>query len=329
MNAFFRNWIKIGGIAILIGLFFVAIGYSLDDKVFHELDNGDLFFIGSHNVENNNDITQTDLKTSSSDASTDGNYSTKLNEEDLKNIKSLNFNIKAGSLSIKEGDDFSISVNESGKEYITSKVKNGVWSIEDTGNFHSGISAGSTEINIFGIKIKTDGNYNYNNQNSLKVTVTLPKEFIADNLDILVGAGSCKADKLNAKNANVDVGAGSCRIDELIASEQSSFTVGAGEVVINSFEGENVDFDCSVGSIKVDGIMNGKNEVECSVGSVKLNLKGDSNDYNYEIHCKVGQINLNGTRYSGLNQNNKINNEAQNSFDLNCDVGTIELQIKD
>ena len=50
-------------------------------------------------------------------------------------------------------------------------------------------------------------------------------------------------------------------------------------------------------------------------------------DYNYKIQCGAGSVNIDGDQYSSLGVERKIDNRAARSMELECGVGTIEVQF--
>ncbi len=70
-----------------------------------------------------------------------------------------------------------------------------------------------------------------------------------------------------------------------------------------------------------------KLEVETGVGVTSVKLTGSREDYNYKIQCGAGSVNIDGDQYSSLGVERKIDNRAARSMELECGVGTIEVQF--
>lgn len=318
MNAFVKNFVKIAFLSIVIGIFLIMIGYSMNKSVFDNIVYGGYSIFGRN--QDWSELEESGFYNDKNSINQTINNSDLVYPKDKDTINSLDINIVAGTVRIVEGDEFNIQVNDIGSERITSEISDGVWTIEDRGADTSNYG-----ISVFGINISTDSITN----NISSVKITIPRDFKGKNINLKCGAGSITADKLTADEVTILVGAGSCRIDELTAKEKSSYTVGAGELRIHNMSAYNATIDCSMGSIFAEGTLYGNNIVSCSMGTIDLKLEGQQNDYNYDGKCSMGTVTINGSSYSGLNQSFVKNNGADNAFSINCNVGTINLRISD
>ena len=58
-------------------------------------------------------------------------------------------------------------------------------------------------------------------------------------------------------------------------------------------------------------------------------LQGDANAYNYDLSCGMGELSVNGTKYSSIAGSHKVNNEgAVGTINLECGMGSLELEIE-
>lgn len=323
MNAFVRNFIRIAALSIAIGIILIVISYSMNKSVFDNLTYGGYSIFGYNSDWSNwDDIGYNEDSDLNDREKEDGFSDSKLTRPaNGDRVDSLSINIIAGTVRISEGDEFGIKVNDTGIERVKSEFINGVWTIEDTG-----VDASSnTGIRIFGINIDTQSLQN----NITSVNITLPKDYKSKDISIKCGAGSIIADKLVGDVITISVGAGSCRIDDLTAKEKSNFTVGAGEIRLNNFTAYNANFDCSMGSIYGKGTLYGSNSAFCSMGTIDLNLKGQTEDYNYDGKNTMGTVTINESSYSGLNQSFDKNNGADNNIEISCNLGTISLKVSE
>lgn len=211
-------------------------------------------------------------------------------------VTSLDIRLDVGEIEIKEGTEFKIEAKNVGKNRFKSVVDNGVWKIEENSrrrflDFMTDIIRGFPFVDY-----------------SPKIVVYIPKDVVLDKFDITIGAGNGTVDILNTKEVRIKVG--------------------TGELDINNLVSEKSNIESGVGSISIDGVMSGYNKVECGVGSVKLHLIGNEKDYNYKYSVGVGEITINGIEHSGT-ANGNIDNEAKNSFEVNCGVGNIVIEIKE
>ena len=85
--------------------------------------------------------------------------------------------------------------------------------------------------------------------------------------------------------------------------------------------------ESGVSSMAFTGRVDEKLEVETGVGVTSVKLTGSREDYNYKIQCGAGSVNIDGDQYSSLGVERKIDNRAARSMELECGVGTIEVQF--
>lgn len=239
------------------------------------------------------------------------------------NITSLEIDINYGEVKIEEGDNFSVSVENMMENSFSSEVSAGVWSIRNE------LDDGQT-MNLFGwrIPIHIFGNGLYSTYRT-KVTITLPKDFIAESMRISIDSGSLWAGKLETKRGYLQVGAGEMEIDQFIARENSSYQVGAGELNIREILAEDAEIDCGVGEVDIAGVMTGKIFVNCGVGKTLLNLEGKEEDYSYDVDCGIGEVSVNESRYGGIGASNYSRSKnGQHYLSLECGIGSIEVKIR-
>ena len=60
-----------------------------------------------------------------------------------------------------------------------------------------------------------------------------------------------------------------------------------------------------------------------------MTLQGAETDYDYQLECAMGGINLNGEEYSGLSKEKDIKNGGKGTIDVECSVGSIEIHFTD
>ncbi|QHQ61792.1 DUF4097 family beta strand repeat protein [Anaerocolumna sedimenticola] len=339
MNAFIKNCLKIAGISILLGLFLLLISFSMDNTVFSNWENFNITLGNNNNHSGRwsdsdkeeawDDWDNEKAKEEEPDGLVLDNADGKLteveaedksshNEDSFKDVKSLALDISYGTVSINEGEDFDIHVDNIGSDNYYSTVKNGVWKIGDNGENNN------SEFSIFGVKISDSAIHPFNAAN---IELTIPEDFVFENLDIKLGAGTIKAERLTSKKADIDVGAGSLHIEELSASENSSYSIDTGELVIENINAQDANINCGVGNLTASGVIIGDSLVTCGIGNVSLDINGNENDYNYNVDCGIGTVIINDNSYSGVNSKHKTNNNAKNSFDLDCGIGKIALEI--
>lgn len=102
---------------------------------------------------------------------------------------------------------------------------------------------------------------------------------------------------------------------------------GAAACEINGIVTRKLELQSGVSSMAFTGRVDEKLEVETGVGVTSVKLTGSREDYNYKIQCGAGSVNIDGDQYSSLGVERKIDNHAARSMELECGVGTIEVQF--
>lgn len=129
-----------------------------------------------------------------------------------------------------------------------------------------------------------------------------------DKIDIDINAGELNADKLIADSISIDMEAGAVQIEELIVTKEGELKTDAGEMVIGYYEGPRLD-------------------VECAMGSIMIVCEGEQNDYNFEVECGMGNIQVGENSYAGMGNDVKIHNESDKSIKAECGMGEIILEF--
>ncbi len=237
-------------------------------------------------------------------------------DDTVEGISSIEMDIDAGKIILREGSEFHVDAENMPEGSFTSSVENGTWCIKVD-------AEGSSHFQIFGINIPFRHTTVYKD---MKITVTIPEDFHAEDMTLELGAGSFEAKRLTSDNLVVDIGAGSMDVDTVNITDYANFTVGAGELAINDLTAEDTKFDCGVGSIRVNGIITGDNNIHCGIGEIDMNLDGAESDYNYSIDCGLGEVKI-GNKTNVTNTSMNIDNDQDNSFSIDCGIGSIELSF--
>lgn len=161
---------------------------------------------------------------------------------------------------------------------------------------------------------------------SSQVTLYVPENAVYEDVSFELGAGTLEFHKLQAGNVSFDVGAGSVEAEE-IRAETLSVVMGAGEMELEDVTADEAKLSVSAGSISLSGKVNGDLTGECSAGSIELELHGKETDYNYEIFCAAGSIDVGKRSMSGLNKTKTIDNGAAKTIYLNCAAGSISVEF--
>ncbi len=235
--------------------------------------------------------------------------------ESYEGVKSLDFRLNYGEISIVEGDQFRIDAYGLYGEYdFDSRVVNGVWVIEDIG---------VDNINVFGFKLPII--FRFGKNDAPDIVITIPEDFTAEDIRIRLGAGLLAAENLRSKTGSFQVDAGKMTIDHLNITDKSDYSVGAGYMQLKDVNVKDIIVQCGLGYIEMDGKVIGDNTIRCDVGRINMDLIGDKNNYAFEIDSDIGNVIMNGREYHNTTVKKTGNEKAEGSFLLDCSIGNITL----
>lgn len=167
---------------------------------------------------------------------------------------------------------------------------------------------------------------NWNNDyNDNCLTLYVP-DITLNEVEIDLGAGQMKLDNLLVKDIEIDLGAGQI-LSNGMQAEKVALSVGAGEIVLEEVQIRDVQAEVGAGNCEIRGDITGNIEAECAMGNMTLELAGSEKDFNYEIQCVTGNITVGNNEYSGLSQEQSINNNAAKNIELECAMGNVEVEF--
>lgn len=149
---------------------------------------------------------------------------------------------------------------------------------------------------------------NVKKKKQIKVIVPSGKDFDTVSLGVDMGTIDLECD-LKVQELSVEVGAGEFSGYGNITAAYCDLQVGAGTIDIDQLDIQKLNADCSAGEI--DMVVTGKEK-----------------DYNYDLSCGMGEINLEDSEYSGIGIEKNISNEgAQKDMVLECGMGEIDVEF--
>lgn len=170
-----------------------------------------------------------------------------------------------------------------------------------------------------------EGNY------AARLVIAVPEGTSFETVDLNIGAAKMIFEDLvfSCENLNVNVGAGRLEAENFKVTGQSKIDIGAGEVVMDDCSFQDIAIDCAMGNVEMDGVLKGSLNGNCAMGNMSIDLAGNREDYNYNLSCNMGSLEVNGKQYSGLGgEYNETNSDAVGTITLECDMGNVELDIE-
>lgn len=225
---------------------------------------------------------------------------------DYADIENLKFDLAACDVTLKEGDEYSIS---------------------GTGVMSEITDHGET-WHVYSPKRKWYRWFrNWRNWDKGEVTITLPSEKQFEDVDISFAAAEIDLEKLSAKNVELSGGAGSATIDTLLVTEDLDLSVGAGQINVMSGElSGDQSISCGAGemTLKLQKLQ-GDTDVSCGMGEINLTLPGAKRDYSFEHSVVMGSIQIADKEEGSLRAEGE---SALAEIDLSCGMGTINVDFQ-
>ena len=149
---------------------------------------------------------------------------------------------------------------------------------------------------------------NVKKKKQIKVIVPSGKDFDTVSLGVDMGTIDLECD-LKVQELSVEVGAG----------EFSGY---------GNITAANCDLQVGAGTIDIDQIDVQKLNADCGAGEIDMVVTGKEKDYNYDLSCGMGEIDLEDSEYSGLGIEKNISNEgARKDMVLECGMGEIDVEF--
>lgn len=149
---------------------------------------------------------------------------------------------------------------------------------------------------------------NVKKKKQIKVIVPSGKDFDTVSLGVDMGTIDLECD-LKVQELSVEVGAGEFSGYGNITAAYCDLQVGAGTIDMDQLDIQKLNADCGAGEI--DMVVTGKEK-----------------DYNYDLSCGMGEIDLEDSEYSGLGIEKNISNEgARKDMVLECGMGEIDVEF--
>lgn len=169
------------------------------------------------------------------------------------------------------------------------------------------------------------------NYTTPEITLYLPANFALDHVKLDVGAGKVFMEEIpfSCKNMFAQLGAGQWHARQLSVSDSLRIETGAGNVRLEKTAVNDLLLGCGAGSCSFGGRIGRNLKISCGVGNCRLLLENKPEDFDYDISCGLGKINVNGDRINCTGSKRTApTGHALGTALLECGIGTIELISK-
>ena len=163
-------------------------------------------------------------------------------------------------------------------------------------------------------------------ENSGKITITdTRKGTIGQHKAVRVQIPSGKV----FDSVKLSVDAGTIEMSASLNTDQFSVEVGVGEFTNSGdITAKLCDLQVGAGTIEISQVDTQKLSADCGTGEINLLAAGKEQDYNYELTCGMGNIDLGDSQYGGFGIEKTISNDgATRKMVLECGMGDIQVDF--
>ena len=225
-----------------------------------------------------------------------------LTDVDIEKVQDLEIKIGGAALYILEAEDGKLSFQVEGK---------GKYRCYESG----------------GVLVVEGGRDRKFSNNDEKVYLYLPKDKTFGDVSIDVGAGYIEIGAMTAEELAFSIGAGEITA-ESIKGDNLKVSAGAGIAQLENVNIREMDIEVGMGECCVQGYIQEEIKVECGMGNVELALTNEKEDFNYDISCAAGVIDIGGKSYSAMADDIYVDNDASGECTLECAMGNIEIAFE-
>lgn len=139
-------------------------------------------------------------------------------------------------------------------------------------------------------------------------------------------------ENLSFQKIKLQMGAGTIELDGDFKAEQMEVNVGAGTIENSgSLDIKEADFTVGVGTADISELQVENLKGNCGMGDMELTLTGKATEYNYELKCGLGNLEVDDSLGTSITSGNKqITNEgATKNIKLDCGMGNVEVEFEE
>lgn len=222
-------------------------------------------------------------------------------DEEVREIRSLNINVKATSVRLRRVQDGDRVRVETNNDYIVNWIDGSTLEIVE----------------------KSHGFFGLGGQGDLVIYTRESVRF--DDVNIEIGAGTLEIEDLETKRLDLDLGAGKAQIRNLKVTEEADIEGGTGKTAIVDSELRDARINLGVGKADVEARLLGDSRLVTGVGKLDLVLLGKETDYKLTIDKGIGAVELNGSKLG----DGARWGEGKNRVDLEAGIGAVDIRIRE
>ena len=88
----------------------------------------------------------------------------------------------------------------------------------------------------------------------------------------------------------------------------------------------DTDIECGVGHFQIDRCdLKGNADISGGVGEVSIGIVGEKDDFNYDLSCGMGALQVFDDSYTSLGKDKEIDHSAKYTITLECGMGKVSV----
>lgn len=180
--------------------------------------------------------------------------------------------------------------------------------VENIQIYHENIKQFKAEVKNGVLKINTGHEVYIDDADDRQLVIILPREMQLDEVDLDIAAAFAHIDGIQAQNISITIGAGQANVSNITADE-IQVEVGAGQASVSTLDAKEI-------------------EAKCGMGQINLEVAGTQSDYNYDVECGMGNVEVGHHGYGGVgSQHHGDNHEAVRHIDVECGMGEVTVKF--
>lgn len=196
------------------------------------------------------------------------------NQEDLETFTDINLDMSVMSVTIMEGNSYSISYN-CPEKFVP------IYEIKD---------------NTLFVTQKNDLSWTFGNSKKCSMTITVPSKTTPD-LIAQLDVGDLNIKDINLSNLDVAADVGNIEITDVACT---SFDVKAdvGDITLTDITMENCMIEANVGDVDVDHCVFTSLDIQADLGDVDVSdIPASQGDYRIDLETDLGEVSINDKNY--------------------------------
>lgn len=223
-------------------------------------------------------------------------------EDTFEGVNNLNIKLDVSKLTIKNGDEFKVEVNNPTDEFYC-KMDGNTLKIKDE----------RSNINVF----------NFSNNDVIpEIILYIPQTQELNNIEIKAGVNETYIEKLIADEVDIETGVGKFVIEDIKANT-ANISGGAGDVEIKKSTFSELNLEVGVGKFVINTEVLEEAKIDAGVGQLIVNLEGNKENYKVKTSTGLGNLLVDGNKAG----DNQIIGDGNSYIEVEAGVGEVKINF--